>query len=47
MPKGDGTGPPKTSMGPRDGCGGGKGTHSGQGAGTRTGGGKGPCKPGK
>ena len=42
MPKKDQTGPPKTSTGPRDGRGKGKGRHvSGQGAGKMTGGKKG------
>ena len=44
MPKRDGTGPPKKSMGPRDGRGRGKGRlTSGKGAGRKTGGKKGKC----
>jgi len=43
MPKGDGTGPPKQSGGPRNGQGGGSG-QSGQGTGPKTGGEKGTCK---
>ena len=41
----DGTGPPKTSRGPRDGRGGGKGNNSsrGKGTGSKTGGRKGHC----
>jgi len=42
MPKRDGTGPPKTATGPRNGQGQGQG-QSGQGAGARTGGEKGNC----
>ena len=34
MPKGDKTGPPKTSTGPKDGRGKGKGNYSNQGKGT-------------
>ena len=42
----DGSGPPKTSTGPRDGGGGGKGNHVGNGqeTGPRTGGDKGDCR---
>lgn len=42
MPKKDGTGPPKTSTGPKDGRGGGRG-QGGQGTGPKTGGKKGSC----
>jgi len=38
MPKGDKTGPPVDSQGPRDGRGQGKGRNSGKGTGTMTGG---------
>jgi hypothetical protein len=41
MPRGDGTGPPKDSRGPRDGRGKGKGNKSGQGTGPKTDGKKG------
>ena len=44
MPRGDGTGPPAGSRGPRDGRGGGQGRFSGgKGTGTKTGGKKGSC----
>lgn len=42
MPKKDGTGPPETATGPRDGRGQGQG-QGGKGAGTKTGGEKGSC----
>ena len=44
MPKGDRTGPPKRSGGPRTGQGKGKGRATGAGAGRQKGGQKGPCK---
>jgi len=45
MPRNDGTGPPKTSHGPKDGRGGGRGNNvkKGTGTGSKTGGGKGSC----
>ena len=44
MPKGDRTGPPKKSGGPRTGQGKGKGRATGAGVGQQKGGRKGPCK---
>lgn len=43
MPKGDGTGPPETATGPRNGQGGGYGHHGGKGSGQLSGGKKGVC----
>lgn len=44
MPKRDGKGPPKSSTGPNDGRGKGKGYYGGKGKGSKTGGEKGKCK---
>lgn len=45
MPRRDGTGPPKTATGPKDGRGGGRGRHiKSKGTGKKTGGKKGTCK---
>lgn len=44
MPKGDKTGPPKNSGGPRSGQGKGKGRATGAGVGSKKGGKKGACK---
>ena len=44
MPRGNRTGPPIKSRGPRDGRGGGNPGRPGPGAGSRTGGRRGPCK---
>ena len=43
MPRGDKTGPPKTSLGPRDGGGRGRGRNTGKGVGKKEGGKKGSC----
>lgn len=43
MPRGDKTGPPKNSTGPKDGRGRGRGNYSGKGTGKRTGGKRNNC----